>query len=185
MNRIRELRTERRLSTYDLANLVGTTQPTIHRLETGKRKLTVDWMRRIADALGVAPEDLIAPTLLPRAGDDVSRHTPDDALLRHAISGSNRELWRVNEPVLDYVGIKPGEVHVADTERRKISDLRTGDLVVIQVFDVRDMSKARTLLRQFVAPSLFITNSSKSNERPIDAKRTDVTILGVLLPQIH
>lgn len=185
MNRIRELRKEKRLSTYDLANMVGTTQPTIHRLETGKRKLTVDWMRRIADALGVAPEDLIAPTLLQKTGDDVSPHTPDDALLKHALQGSTRQLWLINEPVLDYVGINPGDVYVGDVSRRRLSDLRTGDICVIQVYDVRDLQEPRTLLRQFIEPSLFITNSSQANEKPLDSRRIDVTVLGVLLPQTN
>lgn len=185
MNRIRAIRSERKLSTYQLAEMVGTTQSTIHRLETGKRKLTVDWMRRIAQALGVQPEDLIAPTIVQQAVDDVIPHKPDDAVLRHALEGSNRQLWKVQGPALDYLNIKPGDMVVADTTRHKLSDLQNGDMCVIQVYDVRDMRQPRTLLRQYIAPSLFITNSSKINDKPIDAKRIDVTILGVILPQLH
>lgn len=185
MNRIRELREKKRLSTYKLAELVGTTQSTIHRLEAGQRKLTVEWMRRIADALGVQPADLIAPTILEKSDDDVTPHVPDDAVLRHALEGSNRQLWRVEGDVLDYLNIKTGGVIVADTTRRRLSDLQSGNVCVIQVYDVRDMRHPRTLLRQYIAPSLFITNSSKHNEQPIDAKRIDVNILGVILPQLH
>lgn len=53
MNRIRELREKAGLSAERLADRVGTTQATISRLETGARRLTVSWMRRIADALQV------------------------------------------------------------------------------------------------------------------------------------
>jgi len=185
MNRIREFRQARKLTTYQLAELVGTTQATIHRLETGKRKLTVDWMKRIATALGVKPEDLIAPTIVQQAGDDVMPYQPDDEVVRHALKGSNRQLWKVVEPSLDYLNINPGDVIVTDASRTKLADLSSGDMVVLQVYDVRDMTHPRTLLRQYIAPSLFITNSSKTNDKPIDAKRCDVTILGVILPQLH
>lgn len=185
MNRIRELREQKGWSTYKLAELVGTTQSTIHRLEAGRRKLTVEWMRRIADALGVQPADLIAPTIVESTDDDVTEYVPDDTILRHALQGSDRQLWKVNRYALDYLNINPGDIIVVDTSRRKLSDLQSGDMCVIQVYDVRDMTHPRTLLRQHIAPSLFTTNSSKRNETPIDAKRVDVHILGVILPRLH
>lgn len=185
MNRIKELRNEKGLSTYQLAALVGTTQPTIHRLETGKRKLTVDWMRRIAEALGVEASDLIAPTVLEQNGDDIRLHDPKDPLLIEAISNSSRQFWQVLRPSLDYIGMRKNDVRVVDASQTQIEALQTGDVVVIQVFDIRNMSEPRTLLRQFVAPSLFITNSSKGNPAPLDAKRIDVKVIGVVLPQTN
>ena len=68
-NNIRELREERGFSAKKLADRVGTTQATISRLEQGKRKLTVEWMRKIAKVLDCAPTDLI------------SYHAPDAAKL--------------------------------------------------------------------------------------------------------
>ena len=64
MNRIRELRQKRGLTGQRLAEMVGTTQVTISRLETGQRKLTQDWMRRIAKALDCSPADLITAPLI-------------------------------------------------------------------------------------------------------------------------
>ncbi len=58
-NRIRDLRTQRDLSQEGLADLVGTTKAQISKLEKGQRRLTDDWMRRLAPALGVAPADLM------------------------------------------------------------------------------------------------------------------------------
>lgn len=58
-NRISELRKERRLSQEGLANLVGTSKPQIWRLENEKRRLTVDWMNRIAEALRCTATDLL------------------------------------------------------------------------------------------------------------------------------
>lgn len=59
-NRIRELRLERSLSTVELAARVGTSNQQIGRLERGERRLTQDWMRRLAPALACEPWELLA-----------------------------------------------------------------------------------------------------------------------------
>lgn len=61
-NRIRELRRAKGLSLKQLAELAGTTHQTVQRLETGERRLSQQWMERLASALGIKPADL-----LPRA----------------------------------------------------------------------------------------------------------------------
>lgn len=58
-NRILALRKARGLSQDGLAQRVNTTKMTIQRLETGARKLTHDWMLRLAPALGTSPSSLI------------------------------------------------------------------------------------------------------------------------------
>lgn len=59
-NRIEELRKARGLTLKQLADLVGTSNQQISFLEKGKRRLTVDWMTRISEALGCQPADLIS-----------------------------------------------------------------------------------------------------------------------------
>jgi transcriptional regulator with XRE-family HTH domain len=54
-NRIRELRLARDWSQQKLADLVGVSKVTISDLERGKMQLTLDYMKRIAAALGVTP----------------------------------------------------------------------------------------------------------------------------------
>ncbi|MGF7176509.1 helix-turn-helix domain-containing protein [Azospirillum doebereinerae] len=58
-NRIAEWRKAKRLSYKGLSDLVGCDPKTIERLEKGYRRLTVDWMARVASALGVEPKDLL------------------------------------------------------------------------------------------------------------------------------
>jgi transcriptional regulator with XRE-family HTH domain len=60
-NRILELRKERGLTLADLAVKVGSTAQQIGRLEKGERRLTTDWMEKIALALDILPEDLMSP----------------------------------------------------------------------------------------------------------------------------
>ncbi len=58
-NNIALLRARRKLSQKALADLVGTTQQEIGRLENGERKLTWDWMAKLSDALRCHPMDLV------------------------------------------------------------------------------------------------------------------------------
>lgn len=61
--RIREMRRAKGLTLSELAARVSppTTAQTIGRLETGVRKVTLDWLQKIADAFGCGVHDLMAP----------------------------------------------------------------------------------------------------------------------------
>lgn len=66
-NRIRELRKAQRLSQEELAFRIGedVTGAAISRLESGRMELTLRWMQRISQALGVGESDLIKPSAIP------------------------------------------------------------------------------------------------------------------------
>lgn len=57
--RIRTWRLAKNLSQADVAELLGTTNQQVGRLESGQRKVTVDWLYRIADAFGITVLDLL------------------------------------------------------------------------------------------------------------------------------
>lgn len=59
-NRIKELRKAKRLTLQSLAGCVQTSHQHIHNLETGKRRLTVDWIERLAKALDCEPLALLS-----------------------------------------------------------------------------------------------------------------------------
>lgn len=58
-NRIKDWRLKRGWSMQQLAEAAATTRSQIDKLERGERRLTVDWMQRIAGPLGCAPADLL------------------------------------------------------------------------------------------------------------------------------
>ncbi|WP_075798616.1 helix-turn-helix domain-containing protein [Roseomonas gilardii] len=58
-NTIRALRQERGWSQAALAEKLGTSQSQVDRLEKGDRRLTVDWLERIAQAFGTTTEALL------------------------------------------------------------------------------------------------------------------------------
>jgi transcriptional regulator with XRE-family HTH domain len=59
-NRIRELRIGAGLTLEQVAAAAGTTAQQIHRLERSERRLTDEWMHRIAPILRVKPAALLA-----------------------------------------------------------------------------------------------------------------------------
>ncbi|MCG5241068.1 XRE family transcriptional regulator [Azospirillum doebereinerae] len=65
MSTMRELRQAAGLSQEKLAELAGTSQPQINKLETGQRKMTVDWAVKLARPLGVEPALLLGLDAAP------------------------------------------------------------------------------------------------------------------------
>ena len=59
MERLRQLRREAALSQQELADMAGTTQETISRLERGHHAARGRTLRRLAEALGVQPKELL------------------------------------------------------------------------------------------------------------------------------
>lgn len=184
MNRIRELREASRISSYELAERVGTTQSQISRLETGERRLTEDWMRRIARALNVAPSDLIATATMAEFNEDIEpyRHAErpesDIALQRLGLA-----FFRVTSDVVELAGIHAGRVILIDMRPAAVAAVRTGDIVVAQVYAKADLLTARTVVRQFVAPSLLTTNRRGNNMAiQMDGLDYEAAIKGVWIP---
>jgi len=92
INRIKALREARGLSLEALAVLVGTTNQQISHLETGKRRLTVDWLSRLGEALSCHPWTLVSDDQLSEAmGGSVP---PDERLLLEAFRKLTKEQRR-------------------------------------------------------------------------------------------
>ena len=85
INRIRDVRKQKRMTLADVAARCKppTTPQTIGRLETGMRNLSLDWMNKIAAALGVEPELLVRRD----REDTEALARPMDALLPSALAG--------------------------------------------------------------------------------------------------
>ncbi|WP_297022434.1 helix-turn-helix domain-containing protein [Thalassospira sp.] len=58
-NRIKKKRKARGLTLKQLAEIVGVSNQQISHLENGRRRLSVEWLLRIAEALECQPSDLL------------------------------------------------------------------------------------------------------------------------------
>lgn len=56
---LRRLRRERALSQQDMTRITGVAQATLSDLERGKRRARASTLRKLAEALGVKPKDLM------------------------------------------------------------------------------------------------------------------------------
>ena len=88
-NNIRTIRKQIGMSQQVLAQRIGTTGQQIGNLEAGRRKLTQDWMERLAAGLDCGPADLLvsgpAPTHKPQPQPEPKRPRPSgDTAMRTA-----------------------------------------------------------------------------------------------------
>lgn len=126
-NRIRDIRKAKGLTLADLAAACDppTTAQTIGRLETGMRRLSLDWMNTIAAALGVDPASLMrdeaaAPAQIVAdltASGPEALGTPREALAPDALAQ----------------GDGPPPLVLAVTE--SVGEYRPGDLVWLRPLD--------------------------------------------------
>lgn len=92
-NYIREQRELKGLSQTALADLANTTHQQIHFLETGKRKLTWEWIKRLSVALDVPALFLVGVNEEQDAGSDHERELV--ALIRTLTPKEQRFLYNV------------------------------------------------------------------------------------------
>lgn len=140
INRIRDIRRQKGLTLAEVAERCDppTTAQTIGRLETGMRNLSLAWMNRIGDALGIDPELLVkagnAPETrivarLAESGVEPLT-TPADAILPTAFGG---------DAALMALAVETGA-----------GDYRTGDQVWLR--QIAPDGFARLLNRDVLAP---------------------------------
>lgn len=156
MNRIKELREAAGLTLVQLAQRVGTADSTISRLGHGERKLTVEWMQRISEALGVSPTDLIA-SMGQEAQADIEPAVIE-GLGKAALAAAKHgvRFYKVIGNSVEQTGIVPGDVigvdHIENANQAAVS----GDVVVAKIRGI-------LVLRHFLQPNLLVTNYNGAN----------------------
>ncbi len=115
ITRIRDVRRAKKLTLQDVADRCDppTTPQTIGRLETGTRTVSLAWLNRIADALGVEAADLIEFA-------DRDEDVPLAALLGHDGAQAPRRSSVVLPP-------RPEPDMVAVAVEASVGDYRSGD----------------------------------------------------------
>lgn len=118
INRIRDIRKQKGMTLADLAAacVPPTTPQTVGRLETGMRNLSLNWMDRIAAALGVDPEMLVrseqadTPQLVAQLGANGAEALarPRDAILPTDLTGDGTLL--VLEVTYPHGEYRPGDL---------------------------------------------------------------------------
>ncbi len=126
---IREVRQAKGMTLDDVARacLPQTTAQTIGRLETGTRTVSVGWLNRIADALGVAAADLVK---LPNHSDIAVA-----AILDASGAYAPRRAAALTPP-------RPAPGLVAVTVSASLGDYRVGDEIWCETLAPRSFNQA-------------------------------------------
>lgn len=178
-NNIGALRKARGWSMSTLADKLHTSTSTINRLEKGAI-LDVTWLEKLeavfdADWYEIAGHKRPGQ-ILCFANDAAPFHPPAGQWLEHASFGPDLEKWEVLTPALDAIGLATGDVVLVDMANAERAG--TGDSVLLQLVDPGDTSKVWTLIRQYIEPDLFVTNSRQHDASNLKRGRHEVRIMG-------
>lgn len=116
-NRIRELRLEAGLSQQALGDAVGVSKMTISDLERGEMRLDLDYMRRIARALGVLP-----PDLMPLTDNPLAMSVKEHRLVEQYRTGDENQreqLHKVADVLIPYKHEPIGQSQRQSSRRRR------------------------------------------------------------------
>ena len=190
-NNIRSLRLSRGLTLEQLAEKVGLSHTHVQRIETGKRGLSVPVAERFATALNVHVSEIfgmvaanpsVAVRLTPGGlAEDAEPFSPKagERLRLQPRKGENIDPWRIKTNALNRLGIVPGQIRFVDLSIEAVDNVQPLQCVVAQIYG--PSGEAKTVMRQFVPPSLLITNSDTVSEMPLDIDKGEAYIKGVIL----
>jgi transcriptional regulator with XRE-family HTH domain len=187
--RLRETRRARGLTVRALADKAGIDHSTLSKIESGARGLSVPMAEKLAEAMETTAAELlgISPAEGTAAGasfrEDAEPYVFDDAAIdipiaiRRAVRDTITT-FRLKTNALSELGYKAGGIVFVDIGESAVSSLKQGQCVIAQRY--ADMT-ATTIARQFIEPSLLITNSRDNNEMPLNLESDDVVVKGVIV----
>lgn len=192
-NQIKQLRQARGMTVDVLADLTGISQPHLSRIENGKRGLSVDNAEKIAMVLSKTVPEVMGLTngqrsepIMTGFAEDAERYVPEpNSLLGHALKRQEHAYaYVVKTGVLDQCGVTIGDILIVDVSSEAVEAIKPMQLVVAQHYHPDpQVLLSTTIIRQFVPPSLLITNSKSENERPLI--RDEEAVIKGVVTDIH
>lgn len=187
-NRVREIRQAHGMTLEKLAEVAGLSHTHLSRIENGKRGLTIPMAEKLAKVMKTSVAEIIGANSVAAVAmglaEDAAPYAPAQSEAAtpvfRAQPGHNIDPWIVKTNVLDRAGIPQGSVVYVDISAEALEHLEPLQCVVAQVYDESDLTRAVTVLRQFVPPSLLITNSSGENHPSLDIDKGEAYIKGVI-----
>jgi hypothetical protein len=135
-------------------------------------------MERLGGIFGVPTEEILRRSENGTMVDDVELLNHNDATGSGYRLTETQALYRVMTNVLEQLGIVRGGVLVVDTSPDEIANIQSGDIAIARL---RTENNVATILRQFIEPSLLITNSSTKNQPIANLRTQDVGIKAVVI----
>lgn len=179
------------MTAQQLADAIGMTQGHVSRIENSKRGLSIPVAKQFAAALEATVQDVMGldgldrprtPTM--RDGGFSDEAVPYVASGRESFmlrKGLNVDPWEIKTDAVNNVGIVPGDIVDVDISADTVEHVKPLKIVIAQIYDTEELTKARTVVRQFIPPSLLITNSAAGNAPILDIDKGEAYIKGVVV----
>ncbi len=121
--KIRDLRKKKRVRQDELARMVGISPGAVSNFEKGRRSVSLDWLRRIADAL-----DTPIAYFLPDGEKKIGGGDPREKRLLAAwrLLGTNAVLRRDFLSLMEHLGARPAEGSLASRFFVRLEKLASG-----------------------------------------------------------
>jgi hypothetical protein len=159
------------------------------------RVLPEDVRAKLAAFLDVEEYDLGKPQFQPGMGEtpgpvttggfsesDIEPFAPPPGHnLGFEVENPTHDVWRINTRDLALAGLLVGDVIVVDISAGAARRAKTGDIVIIQIYDDRSLVEARTLVRQFIEPHWLITNPAAGAPEILNMSQADIHIKGLMI----
>jgi len=189
MNRhqVRQLREARNWTQAQLGKAVGLDGSAISKIESGKKMLRANEADAIAKVFDVGVDEVLGrePNSKQVSGfaDEITPYVAgvDDPFV--GLQTDHRVLYKVKGNSLDELGVFDGDVVVVDISSAIVAKKEPLRIVWVQYHPdpEADMDVAVSLLRQFVPPSLLVTNSKTENADSINLRTQDAVVMGVVV----
>jgi len=147
LKKIREIRKKKGISSDRLGELVGLSGPAIRNIEAGRRKIKLETLEKIAQALGVSVAELLEehnerkPPSLERIAKKV-KFLPVVAAVRAGPPGEPIQ-FRYTERTYPYIGelpCKEGECFVIEVDGDSMfPTLKEGDYILVKKIEAYEM----------------------------------------------
>ncbi len=182
---VRRLRKARRMTLEQLADNLRTSIGTANRLDRGEVPLLNKHAPKLAEIFEVSLADLLELNRLEGLVDDVAPYEgSSDSLLTDHKTTANVDVWEVGTRALDALGLLPGDRILVSNSAEAIANVSLGDAVVVALSDPIMKEKQTILLRQFIEPNLFITNSLHDNAPSLNRLENDILIQGLIRERV-
>lgn len=182
--KLREMRRKRGLTQAALGRALGVSGKDVSRMETGElhtRKHAVKLARFFGAPVAEFLDD--GAVEAPEHGalrEEALPFAPEPGTFAAQIALNDHQFWRkLQDTALDQIGYIEGDEVIVDVGAAAMRTIETGDVVIANKYS-DDGKTAETIVRQFVAPNLLITNSSRRAEI-LNIDRDGVSILGVVV----
>ena len=177
-NSIRKLREAEGLTQQQLGEMVGADKSIISKLETGKLRGQMDLMSKVGRALGHTIEELMATPAMQRSlpkdkprsqptafglSEDAEPYTPPKTSL--LVRSETIKYVRMTSDILQNhpLKISTDDVLAFDLSPEKVSEVRSEQVVLVQLILKADTHRTMDIVREFIRPGLLVTNSDRNN----------------------